>query len=203
MLAIILIISIGRLTDHTRSLDPSAGVYWLLVALVAWSLSTSEVRASDIRVSEVYLEYARAGEFEDRNPSRLKHYNLHLGTAPKTATIVVVLDGHGQGSLVLDIIAQIGRTNRSKREGITDFYLLEETALKFPSILHFAQDVQIDGPSTIRLGDVDFELLLYEFSRVDLWPRKLNLIAGVVPTSLDINLKNNVLQTTVIVDPPD
>lgn len=72
------------------------------------------------KVERSHPDYVRLGGYP-----LLEKYNLHLSSAPDEVDVVVMVEGQGASTLILDVLPEVSVTNWAEREGITDFKVLE------------------------------------------------------------------------------
>ncbi len=133
----------------------------------------------------------------------VKRYNLHEGMAPSEIDVVVELDGQGETTVVLSIEPTVGVTRWQETEGITDLKVLEASKTAFPPVLRLEQEVQLAASERLVFPKVPIKQIVDFYARSHFWPRQLVFRVGVVPVKGETNLKDNVKQVSLTMDPPD
>lgn len=179
-----------------------------LMALVssAWAASPSPPTINlaihkvelHFKVERNHPDYARLGSYP-----LLEKYNLHLSSAPDNVDVVVMVEGQGTTTLILDVLPEVGVTNWADREGITDFKVLEETKTVLPSFYRIERPVKLAGKTSIAIKTVSLKKLINTFTTNLFWPRALKFKAGLLPVKGETMLADNISALDLVLDPPD
>ena len=150
------------------------------------------------KIERSHPDYARLGGYP-----LLEKYNLHLSSAPDTVDVLVMVEGQGATTLILDVLPEVGVTHWAEREGITDFKVLEETKTVLPSFYRIERPVTLAGKTSITIKAVSLKKLINTFSANLFWPRALKFRAGLLPVKGETTLTDNVSTLDLVLDPPD
>ena len=134
----------------------------------------------------------------------LERYNLHLDSAPDFVNVKInfKIGKEDNQRLTLEVFPIVGVTRWGETEGITDLKYLEKTKQSLNSFYTFNKIVGHDQTECIFDG-INIGAIISYYSSKQLWPIQIIFKATLSPSAKEQDIKNNVKEIVLPVDPAD